>query len=268
MPSAWTEGSFERVREQLLTECRRVAGERAAQKLARLAAHADQIKRQVQLQIDDLQRDRQQREQSQLAEQRERSRRRREQLDRQLREDAKPAGPPGQVGAGCAAPARRRRRRRARRGHQAQVAVMNLGIDLGTTFSLAGYLNPQGVPTLVPDAAQPQWLRTPSVVGVQGRQAWVGPALEARLAGLAAAQHRARLQQHMGTDAAPYTDEQGRAWPPEALSALVLGLSCCVTWSALRRAGGACADHRACRTSAMPSARRRSAQRRWPACST
>ena len=77
---------LERVREQLLTECRRVAGDVQREKLARLAAHADQIKRQVQLQIDDLQRDRQQREQSQLAEQRERSRRRREQLDRQLRE--------------------------------------------------------------------------------------------------------------------------------------------------------------------------------------
>ncbi len=77
---------LERVREQLLTECRRVAGDVQREKLARLAAHADQIKRQVQLQIDDLQRDRQQREQSQLSEQRERSRRRREQLDRQLRE--------------------------------------------------------------------------------------------------------------------------------------------------------------------------------------
>jgi hypothetical protein len=77
---------LERVREQLLTECRRVAGDVQREKLARLAAHVDQIKRQVQLQIDDLQRDRQQREQTHVAAQRERSRRRREQLDRQLRE--------------------------------------------------------------------------------------------------------------------------------------------------------------------------------------
>ena len=56
---------------------------------------------------------------------------------------------------------------------------MNLGIDLGTTFSLAASLNPQGVPTLVPDAVQAQWLRTPSVVNVQGGRAWVGQALEA-----------------------------------------------------------------------------------------
>ena len=99
---------------------------------------------------------------------------------------------------------------------------MNLGIDLGTTFSLAGYLNPQGVPTLVPDAAQPQWLRTPSVVGVQGRQAWVGQALEALLLDEPQRSIVRGFKQHMGTDAAPYTDEQGRAWPPEALSALVL----------------------------------------------
>jgi phosphoglycerate-specific signal transduction histidine kinase len=77
---------LERVREQLSTECRRLAGEVQREKVVRLTAHADQIKRQVQMQIDDLQRDRQQREQAQLAELRDRSRRRKEQLDRQLRE--------------------------------------------------------------------------------------------------------------------------------------------------------------------------------------
>jgi len=77
---------LERVREQLLTECRRVAGDVQREKLVRLAGHADQLKRQLQLQIDDLQRDRQQRDQAQLAEQRERARRRKEQLDRQLRD--------------------------------------------------------------------------------------------------------------------------------------------------------------------------------------
>jgi molecular chaperone DnaK len=99
---------------------------------------------------------------------------------------------------------------------------MNIGIDLGTTFSLAAYLNPQGVPTLVPDAAQPQWLRTPSVVGVQGHQALVGQALEALLVDEPQRSIVRGFKQHMGTDAVPYTDDQGRAWSPEALSALVL----------------------------------------------
>jgi hypothetical protein len=88
---------LERVREQLLTECRRVAGDVQREKMARLAGHADQLKRQLQLQIDDLQRDRQARDQAQLAEQRERSRRRKEQLDRQLRETQNLAGRLGKV---------------------------------------------------------------------------------------------------------------------------------------------------------------------------
>jgi molecular chaperone DnaK len=99
---------------------------------------------------------------------------------------------------------------------------MNLGIDLGTTFSLAAYLNPQGVPTLVPDAAQLQWMRTPSVVGVQGERAWVGQALEALLVDEPQRAVVRGFKQHMGADVQPYTDDQGRAWPPEALSALVL----------------------------------------------
>jgi hypothetical protein len=77
---------LERVREQLLAECRRVTTDVQREKFARLGAHAEQLKRQVQLQIDELQRERQFRDQQQLAEQRERARRRREQIDRQLRE--------------------------------------------------------------------------------------------------------------------------------------------------------------------------------------
>jgi molecular chaperone DnaK len=99
---------------------------------------------------------------------------------------------------------------------------MNLGIDLGTTFSLAAYLNPQGVPTVVPDAVQPQWMRTPSVVSVQANRAWVGQALEALLVDEPQRRIVRGFKQHMGSEHLPYTDDQGRAWPPEALSALVL----------------------------------------------
>jgi hypothetical protein len=88
---------LERVREQLLTECRRVAGDVQREKLVRLAGHTDQLKRQLQLQIDDLQRDRQLRDQTHMTEQRERSRRRKEQLDRQLREAQTLAGRLGKL---------------------------------------------------------------------------------------------------------------------------------------------------------------------------
>jgi len=99
---------------------------------------------------------------------------------------------------------------------------MNLGIDLGTTFSLAAYLNPQGVPTVVPDAVQAQWLRTPSVVNVQGGRAWVGQALEALLIDEPQRRVVRGFKQHMGSEHIPYSDDQGQPWPPEALSALVL----------------------------------------------
>jgi len=100
---------------------------------------------------------------------------------------------------------------------------MNLGIDLGTTFSLAAHLNPQGMPTLVPDARQAQSFRTPSVVGIQGRQAWVGQTLEDLLLDEPGCPIVRGFKQHMGSDLQPYTDPQGRGWPPEALSALILG---------------------------------------------
>lgn len=99
---------------------------------------------------------------------------------------------------------------------------MNLGIDLGTTYSLAAYLNAQGVPTLVPDAQQAQSYRTPSVIGVQGRQAWAGQTLEDLLLDEPGLPIVRGFKQHMGSDVAPYTDAQGRSWPPEALSALIL----------------------------------------------
>lgn len=77
---------LERVREQLHSEWRRVAGEVQREKQTRLAAHLDQIKRQVLMTVDELLRERQAREQAAQNEQRERARRRKEQLDRQLRE--------------------------------------------------------------------------------------------------------------------------------------------------------------------------------------
>jgi molecular chaperone DnaK (HSP70) len=41
---------------------------------------------------------------------------------------------------------------------------MIVGIDLGTTFSLIGYVNAQGRPALCPARNDPQRFQTPSVV--------------------------------------------------------------------------------------------------------
>jgi molecular chaperone DnaK len=99
---------------------------------------------------------------------------------------------------------------------------MNLGIDLGTTFSLAAYVNGQGVPALVPDVLNANAFRTPSVIYVAGRQALVGDAIEELLSeepGLAVARG---FKLRMGQEPPAYRDPDGRAWSPEALSALVL----------------------------------------------
>lgn len=99
---------------------------------------------------------------------------------------------------------------------------MNIGIDLGTTFSLAGILNAQGVPTLVPDMHDAAEYRTPSVVLVADGRAHVGAQLEQRLLdepGLIVARG---FKQIMGTDASAFRDATGREWGAEVLSALVL----------------------------------------------
>ena len=75
-----------RIREQLQSECRRVASDVQREKQTRLAEFLDQIKRLVQQRIDDLSRERQQRDQASQNEQRERSRIRLKKLDQQLRE--------------------------------------------------------------------------------------------------------------------------------------------------------------------------------------
>ena len=80
------EGELERIRDQLSTECRRVASEVQREKQARLSEFIEQVKRTISQRADDLMRDRQQREQAALAEQRERARIRTRKLDQQLKE--------------------------------------------------------------------------------------------------------------------------------------------------------------------------------------
>ena len=99
---------------------------------------------------------------------------------------------------------------------------MNIGIDLGTTFSLAGFLNPQGVPTLVPDFNHATTYRTPSVVCIRDGQAQVGNLLEELLLDEPGLPITRGFKQLMGSDTPAYRDEQGRQWPAEAVSALIL----------------------------------------------
>lgn len=99
---------------------------------------------------------------------------------------------------------------------------MNLGIDLGTTFSLASFVNAQGVPVLVPDFHNANEFRTPSAVHVTDKQALVGAAIEELLLEEPALRVARGFKQLMGGEAPAWRDGEGRDWPAEALSALVL----------------------------------------------
>ena len=99
---------------------------------------------------------------------------------------------------------------------------MNLGIDLGTTFSLASFVNALGVPALVPDFHNANEFRTPSAVHISGRRALVGSAIEELLLDEPGLPVARGFKQAMGTDEPTWNTTDGAAWTAEALSALVL----------------------------------------------
>ncbi len=99
---------------------------------------------------------------------------------------------------------------------------MHIGIDLGTTFSLAGYVTAQGVPALVPDMHLATDFRTASAVHVGAAQALIGRAADDALAEDPALPIHRGFKALMGSARVAGTDGAGRAWSAEALSALVL----------------------------------------------
>lgn len=96
-----------------------------------------------------------------------------------------------------------------------------LGIDLGTTYSLAGYINAAGHVALIPDKYDANCFRTPSVVSVGETGCHVGDAVELRLLEEPDANHIRFIKLAMG-DAQRFTDHLGREWRPESVSALIL----------------------------------------------
>lgn len=99
---------------------------------------------------------------------------------------------------------------------------MHIGIDLGTTFSLAAFVARDGVPTLIPD---PQFRQaaTPSTVWLGNQTALVGWQAEGKFE---QAPEKTRLlsffKRQIGTPEPIVTDANGNNWFPEAVSALVL----------------------------------------------
>lgn len=96
---------------------------------------------------------------------------------------------------------------------------MNIGIDLGNTYTLTSHLDPAGRPVLVPDANYPNELRTATVVQIDGLVARVGRAAEEALAERGA---KAAARGFKGRTGPFFLDDAGQPWSAEALSALVL----------------------------------------------
>lgn len=98
-----------------------------------------------------------------------------------------------------------------------------LGIDLGTTNSVAAFINAQGIPTVVPDQLDASNFQTRSVIGFDERHALVGtPALE--LQHDAAGSEPIRfVKSFMGANYDHlWQDGRGNGWRAETLSALIL----------------------------------------------
>jgi molecular chaperone DnaK len=99
--------------------------------------------------------------------------------------------------------------------------MLYLGIDLGTTFSLAAYVNATGVPALFPDRFDASSFRTPSVVHIGRDGCYVGEAVEALLQENPDVIHTRFVKLAMGENRC-FKDGQDREWRPEAISALIL----------------------------------------------
>ncbi len=100
--------------------------------------------------------------------------------------------------------------------------MLNVGIDLGTSFSFIGHLNHGRLPTLLPDASDRARYATPSVVHIGPDGCLVGQAAEDLLAIDPRTAVARFTKLHLGSGAASYIDPQGQAWTPEAISALIL----------------------------------------------
>lgn len=99
---------------------------------------------------------------------------------------------------------------------------MNVGIDLGTTFSMISHVNPHGVPALFPDVHDSNQFQTPSVVHIGSLGGLVGKSVEDLLEDEPATPVARFAKLHMGSDEIVYRDHRRREWKAEAVAAIVL----------------------------------------------
>ena len=99
---------------------------------------------------------------------------------------------------------------------------MRVGIDLGTTYSLAARMDAEGRPALIPDHSDSEVFHTPSVVHIATNAAYVGSMAESMLEQDPKLQVIRFFKRLMGVPEPVCYDDNGAAWYPEGVSALVL----------------------------------------------
>lgn len=98
---------------------------------------------------------------------------------------------------------------------------MNVGIDLGTTYSLIGRLGADGMPTLFPDSSDATMDQTPSAVYIQGTSAIVGSLVDVMAEENPDLRTLRFFKRNFGEGKPLYFDG-GNAWYAETVAALVL----------------------------------------------
>ncbi|TQV74788.1 Hsp70 family protein [Aliikangiella marina] len=100
--------------------------------------------------------------------------------------------------------------------------MYRLGIDLGTTNTLAAYVNNNNTPELIPDPRFSDVYITPSVVHVSANACVAGESLERILAANNQLSVTRNIKLSMGQDRSVFTHTDQSNWTPEAISSLLL----------------------------------------------
>lgn len=99
---------------------------------------------------------------------------------------------------------------------------MVLGIDLGTSNTVASTLSRDGSPVIVPDAFSKDQETTPSIALIDGRKAYVGKFAENLFEVFPTKSIISHFKRNFGTTEPVYFDDNNQPWFSETLAALVL----------------------------------------------
>ena len=99
---------------------------------------------------------------------------------------------------------------------------MVLGIDLGTSNTVASTLSRDGTPVIVPDANDKNLQSTPSVILLEGNRAYAGAFAQNLFELYPQKKMLAFFKRHFGSGLPVHTDEKGKSWHSEGLAALLL----------------------------------------------